>query len=92
MEPEGVRIQFTGEVFLLWMAIGLAIVFLGILIVDRLRRGQRQRRHRGSSDGFGENPGLPHQAALAAKELKHLLTRRSHRKERGPDRQPPRRR
>jgi hypothetical protein len=47
-------ILFSSGTVLLWVAVGLAVVFLGILFYDLVRRRQRRRHHRREPEGPAE--------------------------------------
>ena len=51
------ELTFTGETVLLWVAVALAVVFLGLLVLDRLTRGKRKRRSVFDPPGQGERNG-----------------------------------
>ena len=79
----------SSENLLLWAAIGLAVVFLGLLAFDLIKRRRRSRRRRRSEPkGLWEKLLKPvHRAQAFRRELQQILHKRSHRKDRQP--QPP---
>ena len=78
------------ETLLLWLAVGLAIVFLGLLAFDLIRRRRRARRHRRSEpEGLRAKLLKPvHRAQTLQTDLEQMLHERSRHKRRH-ERKPP---
>jgi len=82
--------SFTGETVLLWLALALAATFLGVLVLDRVTRGRRRRRHLHRPAGRRESAGnLFSRTRALWGELKEVLQERS-RRGGGRGRRPPR--
>jgi hypothetical protein len=89
---EGYEVRFvpaTGTV-LLWVAIGLAVLFIGLLIYDQVRR--RRPRHRRLGEprpGFRAALRRPFQQAKRLREeLRSLARERARRKQRDEKKRP----
>jgi hypothetical protein len=83
------EILFSGDTLLLWVAVALAVLFLGVLVLDRVTRGKRRRRHPRRHENFGERLRNSFEQARALKgELKRMLQERARRR-RGRGRRPP---
>jgi hypothetical protein len=80
----------SNEALLLWIAIGLAVVFLGLLAFDLIKRRRRARHfRRGEPKGLRAKLLTPvHRAKAIRNDLEQILHERSHRKGRHP-RPPP---
>ena len=78
------------ETLLLWVAVGLAIVFLGLLAFDLIKRRKRDRwrRRHGPKGLRAKLLGPVHRAQALRSDLEQLLHERSHHKDREP-RPPP---
>jgi hypothetical protein len=83
------ELLFSGETVLLCLAVLLAVVFLGVLVLDRLTRGRRRRRHRREPEGAGGRARKPFsRLGTLWGELKEMFHERSRRR-RGRGRRPP---
>ena len=89
-ENAGARLDlFSNEMLLLWLAIGLAVVFVGLLVYDHLRRRKRTYRPRSKPEGLRAKLLKPaHRARAFQSDLEQLLQERSRRNERD-RREPP---
>jgi cytochrome c biogenesis protein ResB len=76
----------SNEKVLLWLAVGLAVVFVGLLVVDLIRRRKRERRWRRSEPkGLRARLLEPfHRAQAFKSDLERLLHERSRRHDRKP--------
>jgi hypothetical protein len=91
MRPDAVlqgETTLTAEVLFLWLAIALAVLFVGLLVVDQLRRRRRKRRHQRERESSGAKAG-PFGLLAFGREVKHLLQERSRRRARANRRRPP---
>lgn len=76
------RSAFDNPMLLLWVAVGVALLFLAFLVFDLVRRRKRVRRSRRQREGFWSRLGKPLRGARElGTELKRLERRRSERKE-----------
>jgi len=80
----------NNETLLLWIAVGLAVVFLGLLAFDFIKRRRRTRHHRRSEPkGLRAKLLEPiHRAQALQSDLEQMLHERSRHKDRGPRRPP----
>jgi hypothetical protein len=73
-------IGMSGTKILLWIAIGLGLVFIGVLIFDHLRRKRRRHRYRTRPKGLGRTLTKPFRRVRAfwhaLKELRRQRVRR----------------
>jgi type VI protein secretion system component VasK len=84
------ELTLTGEGLFLVVAIALAIIFVGLLVLDLVKRRRRKRRHRRSGQHSEESQaGLLDQMRDVQAELKRVLHQRSSRQERRHRRRPP---
>jgi hypothetical protein len=87
------RFNLTSETVLLSLAIGLAVVFIGLLVFDFVRRRKRQSHQRHERGGFRARLFKPYRRARALQgELWEMLRERSRHKKRdrrGPPPPPP---
>jgi|CZKM01.1.fsa_nt_gi hypothetical protein len=74
---------FGNETFFLWLAVGLAVIFLGLLAFDVIKRRNRERLLRKSEPkGLRAKSLTPIQRARALKsDLEQMLQERSLRKD-----------
>jgi beta-lactamase regulating signal transducer with metallopeptidase domain len=74
----------SGETLLLWVAVGLAVVFLGLLAIDFFKRRRKShRRRRNEPKSLREKLLTPvHRAQALRNDLEQILNKRSHRKDR----------
>ena len=91
--PDDKRVDirmFSGtEMVVLWVAIGLAVLFIGALVYDQIRRRKRTWRPGEPREGFRAALGRPFQRIrMLRQELKTLAGERSRRKQRA-ERKPP---
>ena len=85
-------LSFSGETVLLCLAVALALLFLAVLVLDRLKHGKRKRRRLHGSGGRRETSGnFVSNMRLLQGELKKMLQERSQRKYRHGRRRHPRR-
>src|ERR1017187_3200972 len=77
-------LNFSGETLLLWVAVGLAVIFLGLLAFDLIRRRRRERHlRRRERKGLRETLLKPvHQAQALKGDLEQMLQERAHHKDR----------
>ena len=72
----------TNETYLLYVAIGLALLFVGVLVFDFLRRRRRKRRYETQSGNLGRALSRPFRRVREFFEaLSHLHRHRMRRKE-----------
>jgi hypothetical protein len=83
-------LTFSGENMFLWVAVGVALVFLGLLAFDLSRRRRRENRRRGRErQGLRDKLLEPvHRARGFRTEVVELLRERARRKRRQSDRPP----
>jgi len=91
--PDDKRIDirlFSGtEMVVLWVTISLAVLFIGALVYDQIRRRKRTRRPGEPRESFRATLGRPFQRlSLLRQELRALSRERSRRKQRD-ERKPP---
>ena len=81
---------FSDEKVLLWLAVGLAVVFLSLLVFDLVRRRKRARRHRrGEPESLRDKLRKPFESAKALRsDLARMLREYSRRKRRHGPRPP----
>jgi peptidoglycan/LPS O-acetylase OafA/YrhL len=80
---------FSSETLLLWIAVGIAVVFLGLLVYDFVRRRKHRRRHRGEPESLRAKLLKRLRRAQAFKgDLEQILQERSRRNQRD-RREPP---
>jgi hypothetical protein len=83
------ELDFSGETVLLCLALFLAVVFLGLLVLDRVARRRRRRRHGREPETLGARLRKPFKQIQALRgEMRHMFRERAHRK-RGRGRRPP---
>ena len=71
------------EIVLLFVAVGIAVIFLCYLVYDIARRRKRRARHQRESEGLRTRLLKPyHRARTIQGELGEMLHERSRRKER----------
>jgi hypothetical protein len=84
MESDGTSAHlplFSSETLLLWVAVGLAIIFLGLLVFDLLRRRRPRRRRRREPEKLGPTLLKPFTRLRAFQaEVKKVLRHRSRRR------------
>jgi hypothetical protein len=79
-ENAPVQLVFSNETLLLWFAVGLAVVFLGLLAFDFIRRRRRTgRRRRSGSAGVRATMFKPVQRV---RELRDGLEQMAHERDR----------
>ena len=80
---------FSNETILLWFAIGLAVVFLGLLAFDLLKRRRRSRhRRRSGSGGVRATLLKPVQRAKELHDDWEQMARKRARRDKPPSRPP----
>ena len=80
---------FSSETLLLWIAVGIAVVFLGLLVYDFVRRRKHRRRYRGEPESLRAKLLKRLRRAQAFKgDLEQILQERSRRNQRD-RREPP---
>lgn len=83
------ELHFSGETVLLWLAIALGVLFLGLLVLDRATRRRRRRRHRHEPETLGRKLRRPFSRMRALQgDLKQMFRERSQR-DRGRGPRPP---
>ena len=84
---------FSNEMLLLWLALALAVVFLGLLVYDFLRRRKHRRRQRCEPESLRAKLLKPLRRAQAVQsDLREVLrerARRNQRDRREPPKTPP---
>ena len=83
-ENMAVGLVFSQEIYLLWIAVLLAVSFLGLLVFDFIRRRKRlrHRRRRESRSLRTKVFKLVHRARAFKNDLKRMFHHRSRRKHR----------
>ena len=72
----------SSEALLLWVAMGLAVVFLGLLAFDLFKRRRKSRRRRSDPKGLREKLLTPiHRAQAFRNDLERMLRKRSRHKD-----------
>ena len=81
MNNDGTPFQsvFNGPMGLVWVAAGIAILFLGFLVLDLVRRRKRGRRFRGEPEGLWSRLTKP---LRAIRELRGALKEQSRQRSR----------
>ena len=80
----------SSEKLLLWIAVGVAVVFLGLLAFDLIKRRRKSRRRRSEPKGLREKLFAPvHRAQAFRNDLEQIIEDRSRRKKRRRHRTPP---
>ena len=89
-DEAGARLNlFSNEMLLLWIAVGLAVVFVALLVYDHMRRRKRGRFQRSKPEGMRAKLLKPARRARAFQsDLEQMLQERSRRNERD-RREPP---
>jgi hypothetical protein len=90
-DPEPMRITtfLGGSKLVLGLAIGVAVVFIGLLMFDQYNRRRRGRRSGAPKEGFRTAWRRWFQSARALRqELKAFYRERARRKERAADKRP----
>jgi heme exporter protein D len=90
-ENAPVQLVFSNETLLLWFAVGLAVVFLGLLAFDLIRRHRRSgRRQRSGSGGVRATLFKPVQSMRELRDgLEQMARERDRRNNPPPPHRPP---
>ena len=81
---------FSSETLLLWIAVGIAVVFLGLLVYDFVRRRKHRRRQRSEPESLRARLLKPLRRAQAFQsDLRKMLQERSRRNQRDRREPPP---